>query len=70
MNSLIEKKKPYTHQFCRESAVVCTDKNSWIITGLVKFQAQERGKGLWLQVTLQHQKSQYIWEMKVNFIYA
>ena len=70
MNSLIGKKKTYTHQFCWESAVVCTDKNSWIITGLVKFQAQERGKGLWLQVALQHQKSQNIWEMKVHFIYA
>ena len=70
MNSLIEKEKPYAHQFCRELAGVCMDKNSWIITGLVKFQAQEGGRGLCLQVALQHQKWQNIWEMKVNFIYA
>ena len=42
----------------------------WVITSLVQFQAQKRGKGLCLQVALQHQKSQNVWEMKVKFVYA
>ena len=44
--------------------------NYWVITSLVQFQAQKRGKGLCLQVALQHQKSQNVWEMKVKFVYA
>ena len=62
--------KTYKPKFCRELAGECMGKNNWIITSLVKFQAQKRGKGLCLQVALQHRKSQNVWEMKVKFVYA
>ena len=69
MNSLFEK-KAYKHKFCRELAGECMGKSNWIITNLVKFQVQKRGKCLCLQLTLQHQKSQNIWKMKVKFVFA
>ena len=63
MNSLFEKKG-------HTLAGVYWGKNIWMITSLVQFQVQKRGKGLCLQIALQHQKSQDIWEMKVKFLYA
>ena len=52
-----------------ELAGVCMGKNNWIITSLVKFQVQKRGKGLFLQLALQRQH-QNVSEMKVKFVYA